>query len=370
MLSDPFITFVLSCFNVEGYVSKAIDSILHQDIKSSADFTNSVEIICINDGSTDGTLAILQRYSHQYKQISVISQENQGLSAVRNLGLSIAKGKYLCFLDSDDWISNNFIEEIVKSDRYSPFDLALVNAKIYDQVTKRYYPFYDDAHFNYFCKPNQSLAISPRIHPDLFRFEPNTSRRIIRTRFARFINMKYPIGLLYEDFPIHFFTLIFSGDILLINKPLFFYRIGKPGKLTECNDNRRFDVIKIFSQTATILQEQDASAGIIIAFMRVMSRTIPWCISSVPKRVMQHFDKETKKLFSSFPSNWTKIYFLSSHIGKREKVRIFLMKYGFFSRYISMSEQKRNKINESLLHLSKFELWNFARKITQAVRVR
>lgn len=98
------ISVVIPCYNVEDYVEKCIDSVLYQSYKN-------IEIICINDGSSDRTLSILQRYAKRYSHVILIDQKNTGLSGARNVGISIASGDRIMFLDSDDWLDLNCIED-------------------------------------------------------------------------------------------------------------------------------------------------------------------------------------------------------------------------------------------------------------------
>lgn len=91
--SDPLVSVVMPAYNVAWCIARAIDSVLAQDYRSR-------ELIVVNDGSTDGTLAVLQGYGGT---ITVIDQENRGMSAARNEGIRGARGTYVAFLDADDW---------------------------------------------------------------------------------------------------------------------------------------------------------------------------------------------------------------------------------------------------------------------------
>ena len=97
------VSIVIPVYNVEKYLEECIESAIKQSL-------NDIEIICINDGSTDSSLEILKKYEKKYSNIIVISQENKGLSASRNVGIRKAKGKYIYFLDSDDFIDTNSME--------------------------------------------------------------------------------------------------------------------------------------------------------------------------------------------------------------------------------------------------------------------
>ena len=75
----------------------------------------SVEVVCVNDGSTDDSATILHTYAERYSNVRIISQPNGGLSAARNMGLRAANGEYVLFLDSDDWLTSNTIDVLKKS---------------------------------------------------------------------------------------------------------------------------------------------------------------------------------------------------------------------------------------------------------------
>jgi glycosyltransferase involved in cell wall biosynthesis len=94
------ISVVIPVYNTEKYLKECLESVLNQSLKG-------IEIICINDGSTDNSLKILESYSKNDSRIKIINQKNMGLSEARNSGIKIARGKYIHFLDSDDFYTNN-----------------------------------------------------------------------------------------------------------------------------------------------------------------------------------------------------------------------------------------------------------------------
>lgn len=98
---QPKVSIIIPVFNVEAYLEQCFDSAVKQSFES-------FEIIIINDGSTDNSLRICERYAQEYANIKLISQENQGLSAARNAGIRVASGEYLTFLDSDDFLHPDF----------------------------------------------------------------------------------------------------------------------------------------------------------------------------------------------------------------------------------------------------------------------
>ncbi|MFD1557827.1 glycosyltransferase family 2 protein [Paraburkholderia silviterrae] len=370
MSNKPFISFVVPCFNVEDYVGHTISSILNQSQTAVNGFDSPFEIILVNDGSTDGTLDLLRSYEAKYPCISIVTKENGGLSSARNAGIPLARGKYISCLDSDDWIASSFIEELVKNDARQSFDMALTNALVYDQVKQDYYPFYDDWLFNELCPRDSVRMLAPRTTLNAFLLEPNTSRRIFRTDFVRLIGMKYPEGVLYEDFPVHFSTFMLAGSVLLINKPLYYYRVGRSGKLTERNDDRRYDILKVFAMAARDLNEYGAGPEVGIVFLRAASRAIGWCLGSVPSRMARSFDIATREFFGTVPKPWLASFFSSKSVGNAEKFRIFSMTKGFYSRYLSRSREKRYAINVALNHLVSKDLPKFFAGLVKAISVK
>ncbi len=109
----PKISIIVPCYNAQDYISKCVDSIINQTYKY-------IEIILIDDGSSDNTKRIIENYATKDKRIIVISKDNGGISETRNLGIQKAEGKYLMFIDNDDWIDHNTCElallEIEKND--------------------------------------------------------------------------------------------------------------------------------------------------------------------------------------------------------------------------------------------------------------
>ncbi|MDY6022735.1 MAG: glycosyltransferase family 2 protein, partial [Sodaliphilus sp.] len=93
------LTVVVPCYNVEDYLCRCLDSLVHQDIPES-----DYEVIAVDDGSTDSTGEICDRYAKDYPQVKVMHQTNRGLGAARNAGLDLARGKYLLFVDADDFM--------------------------------------------------------------------------------------------------------------------------------------------------------------------------------------------------------------------------------------------------------------------------
>ena len=102
-----FVSVVVPAYNVEKYIEKCVLSLVNQSLESS-----QYEIICVNDGSTDRTPQILNDLAARFSNIVVVNRENGGLSRARNSGMAVARGKYIGFVDGDDWVDRKMFEEM------------------------------------------------------------------------------------------------------------------------------------------------------------------------------------------------------------------------------------------------------------------
>ena len=103
---SSLVSVIIPIYNTARYLPRCLESIRNSDYKN-------LEIICINDGSTDNCLEILQEYKNKDNRILVIDVPNGGVSKARNIGLDYATGDYICFIDSDDWIHRQFFSALL-----------------------------------------------------------------------------------------------------------------------------------------------------------------------------------------------------------------------------------------------------------------
>ena len=120
MTSTIKVSVIIPCYNVEQYIDKCLDSVYGQTLRE-------MEIICVNDGSTDATFDILNKYAARDKRIRIITQKNSGLSAARNSGLNVAKGEFVAFLDSDDFVASDYYGSMYDKAVESGADMVIGN---------------------------------------------------------------------------------------------------------------------------------------------------------------------------------------------------------------------------------------------------
>ena len=121
----PLISIILPIYNAEKYLKKCLVSLLNQTL-------SDIEILCINDGSTDNSLAILEEFKHKDSRIKVFKQINAGPASARNLGLKYAQGKYIMFCDADDWYQPNMCENMYDFMEQNEVDVACCGVNVFD----------------------------------------------------------------------------------------------------------------------------------------------------------------------------------------------------------------------------------------------
>lgn len=109
MADDLLVSIIIPVYNAQDYIVRCLDSCTAQQMKNSK---YKYEVVCVDDGSTDGSLEIIKEYASKYNLIKVISKNNNGVSSARNCGMLAANGKYIWFVDSDDWIAEGSVGAI------------------------------------------------------------------------------------------------------------------------------------------------------------------------------------------------------------------------------------------------------------------
>ena len=121
-----FLSFIIPVYNTEAYLDECLQSLLNQDIPA-ADY----ELVCVNDGSTDGSLQLLRHYEQEYANVTVINQENGGVCRARNTGLRAARGEYVWFFDSDDVLRHNSLGILLEKSRERSCDRIIVGQQCF-----------------------------------------------------------------------------------------------------------------------------------------------------------------------------------------------------------------------------------------------
>lgn len=209
------LSVIIPVYNTEKYIARCLESCLRQTLCD-------VEFIVINDGSSDASLKIILSYAERYKNIKVISTENRGLSAARNLGIDISIGKYIYFLDSDDWIEEKSMELCYQYAENNNLEIVTFDANVIIE---------NGAHAKYKYKSyNRNEIVKPFVIESGYDFiDGHKRRRIQVTAWGVFLNRKFVIdnnirfveGAYYEDGSFHFECMLYAQRVMYI--PYKFY---------------------------------------------------------------------------------------------------------------------------------------------------
>lgn len=183
----PVVSVIIPVYNTEAFLHQAIDSILNQSLKE-------LEIIAVDDGSSDGSLNILKDYGEKVK---VISQTNSGQGAARNKGLSIAEGEFVYFMDSDDWIEPDTLGKCVECCRKESLDFVFFDAITFgaDVSGKAWFDYHRAASYS---TPQAGYQIlSSMIERGIYRC--SVCMCLYRRDFLLENELRFPEGILHED---------------------------------------------------------------------------------------------------------------------------------------------------------------------------
>ena len=243
-MQSPVISITLATYNVEQYIADSLDCIINQTYKN-------IEIICIDDGSKDNTLQILQDYAKKDPRIVVVAkQKNEGLAVARNMSLELAKGKYVMFLDGDDLFDLQMIEKAVK----------VAEKEDADMVIWDYSVFYQEEEIKE--KMNQSTifdGINAKNKKQLLKLPAFTWIKLFKTQKLRELGVTFPKGLTRQDIPVYWQVITSIEKIALLPERLSYYR-QQPQATTAQKDKRLLDLIQIMQITQNYLQEQQLYA--------------------------------------------------------------------------------------------------------------
>ena len=128
-MDTPKISVIIPVYNAEKYLEKCLDSILQQTFRE-------IEVICVDDGSQDASKQILRRYASQDARVIVVEQKNMYAGVARNRGMELAKGKYLIFLDADDFFHPDMLRRAYACSEQYRADITIFNVKCFSDQTK------------------------------------------------------------------------------------------------------------------------------------------------------------------------------------------------------------------------------------------
>ena len=209
------VSIVIPVYNVEKYIRQCLESVINQTLKD-------IEIIVVNDGTKDNSMKIVEEYLSD-ERIKIINKENGGLSSARNAGMREAQGKYIYFIDSDDFADKEVLSTLYENSENEKMDIVFSNFSYYNDKTKKekrakfIFPFKEKISKGYYYLYNGE--------------EINVWNRLYKKDFLEKYNFQFIEGIIYEDQDFGFKTIILAEKIKYVANYGYKYRVEREGSI-------------------------------------------------------------------------------------------------------------------------------------------
>lgn len=291
-MKAPKISIVIPVYNTQEYIGQCLDSLLSQTYKN-------LEIICVNDGSKDNSLKILEHYKELDNRIVVLNQENQGQSSARNRGVETSTGDWITFVDSDDWVGAECYEEFFKAVNQKDFDIFMFNGTSFtkdenkpDDLGLKDFFFAD----NWSKKSGELCTFKDCKSP----FEGNLSvyNKIYKKEFVLQNNLKYVENFIFEDELYWIEAFCNAQSIYLCDKIFYFYR--QQGNSTMHTLSRNvFNIFPMFDRIKQTLINSGYYNMAKYAFLQHKFRQFAFFFFIIPEELRDEFFENAKNNFMS-----------------------------------------------------------------------
>ncbi len=278
LIKDPEISIVIPVYNVERFLHKCLDTLEAQTYRN-------FEIIAVNDGSPDKCPEILREFEKKYENITVLDQENQGMSAARNAGMAVARGKYLCFVDSDDYVAPTYLEELYNAVTQNEADIAccyyyyhFVNS---DLLYK--YPFRCEGVYS------RGQALTKLLHDT--QIQSLVWNKIYRRSLFTENNITFP-SMAFEDMATANRVFAHAQKVVVVNKALYYYNQQNASTLATINAAKINDFIRATAMVRINLENAGVYKDYEKSYHALSRKTCLCCFYYVLK---MHYRKKSMK---------------------------------------------------------------------------
>ena len=236
------ISIVVPIYNVENYLRMCLDSIEHQTY-------SNIEVLLINDGSPDSSGEICQEYVARDSRFRYFEKENGGLSDARNYGIERSNGMYLTFVDSDDWLSLTYVEDLYQAAIRNDADTVVSHYTIYNESDRNYYVHIWDDYYEKTCTGEELVLELPSL--ELNGYIYITSWGILFKK-ELFNNIRFPKGKVIEDSRTNYKLFFRSNKVAYIHKEIYYHREGIESIGSGVNEKLLTDVLECLLERLAI----------------------------------------------------------------------------------------------------------------------
>ena len=225
---DLKVSIIIPIYNVEEYLEECLVSAINQSLKE-------IEIICVNDGTLDHSMDIVNKYAETDRRIVIVEKENGGLSSARNAGMDVAKGEYIYFLDSDDYLVENAMEFLYHQASQNRLDDIFFSAQSFfeseevKEKNKFYIDYYTRAQEYKDVFEGKALFSLMEENSD---FRPSACLQFIRRAFLQENEIKFYEGILHEDNPFTMQCITMAKRVMCVPNKLYMRRVRAESIMT------------------------------------------------------------------------------------------------------------------------------------------
>lgn len=253
------ISIIIPVYNVERYIRTCIDSILKQDFQD-------YEIILVDDGSEDGSGLICDEYQEKNSKITVIHKTNGGLSDARNAGIRQAKGDYLLFVDSDDYIGEKSLQLIARCVKSQPKKVDLMFLEAYKVFSDGHTISLGDGYkAEYINGKNKQIVLEHL--SKLPKYPGSACTKLIRRELVIENNLYFKKGLLSEDIDWTIALLKGANNFAYCNAKYYYYRQNRPGSITDMSNIKNVESLLYIVEKWADKEKKELFQDEINAFM-------------------------------------------------------------------------------------------------------
>ena len=214
--NNPKVSVIIPVYNVEKYLRECLDSVVNQTLRD-------IEIICVDDGSTDSSLEILREYAEKDSRVKVYTQENINAGAARNTGLSNATGEYLSFLDSDDFFELNAIERMYECAKIRKAEIVVYQVSTFYENTGR--PPFLDLRYNKKLLPEKEVFSYSEIEQNAFlAIKSLVWDKLIKRELVTKYDLHFQSVNVFNDIYFAYTALLSAESITILEEQLVHYR--------------------------------------------------------------------------------------------------------------------------------------------------
>lgn len=280
----PKVSVIIPVYNVEKYLTRCLQSVCGQTMKD-------IEIICVNDGSTDNSAHILAEFAAQDSRVKVITQENRGLSEARNRGLDVAEGQYIAFVDSDDFVAPIFVQTLVTAAEETNSDIVNCNfIKVTDETVLKQSKNTD---VQVFANPLQQLLIKS----NYLKF--NVWNKLYKRSFIG--EFRFAKGLYFEDWIFNTCLFAKAQKLAYVKAQLYGYQTDNLSIMRSPFDEKKLqDYVQGIELVHEFYQQNYPELWRLVKKTRI-SRTVKMLMNSTLRaknvKLMEQAKNELQRLY-------------------------------------------------------------------------